>query len=180
MNCKDFLMRLSGAVGVSGRESPVVALAAEELRALGEVSISPLGDLICTIRRPEEGQKNFMLDAHVDEIGMIVTWIDDEGFLKVSPVGGFDRSLLLASQVSVHTKQGDLPGVICSIRPICRAARRKTPNLKIFISISATAGKRPKSGYSPGISLLSSPPLGKCTADLSPERPLTTAPAAWR
>ena len=117
MNCKDFLMRLSGAVGVSGRESSVVALAAEELRALGEVSISPLGDLICTIRRPEEGQKNFMLDAHVDEIGMIVTWIDDEGFLKVSPVGGFDRSLLLASQVSVHTKQGDLPGVICSIPP---------------------------------------------------------------
>ena len=83
MNCKDLLMRLSSAVGVSGRENSVVALAAEELRALGEVSISPLGDLICTIRRPEEGQKNFMLDAHVDEIGMIVNWIDDEGFLKV-------------------------------------------------------------------------------------------------
>lgn len=117
MNCKDLLMRLSSAVGVSGREGSVVAMAAEELRALGEVSISPLGDLICTIRQPEKGQKNFMLDAHVDEIGMIVTWIDDEGFLKVSPVGGFDRSLLLASQVSVHTAQGDLPGFICSIPP---------------------------------------------------------------
>lgn len=59
MNCKDFLMRLSGAVGVSGRESSVVALAAEELRALGEVSISPLGDLICTIRRPEGRPEKF-------------------------------------------------------------------------------------------------------------------------
>ena len=48
MNCKDLLMRLSSAVGVSGREGSVVAMAAEELRALGEVSISPLGDLICT------------------------------------------------------------------------------------------------------------------------------------
>ena len=136
MNCKDFLMRLSGAVGVSGRESSVVALAAEELRALGEVSISPLGDLICTIRRPEEGQKNFMLDAHVDEIGMIVTWIDDEGFLKVSPVGGFDRSLLLASQVSVHTKQGDLPGVICSIPPHLQSGEAKNPKFEdIYIDI---------------------------------------------
>ena len=38
MNCKDLLMRLSSAVGVSGREGSVVAMAAEELRALGEVS----------------------------------------------------------------------------------------------------------------------------------------------
>lgn len=57
MNCKDLLMRLSSAVGVSGREGSVVAMAAEELRALGEVSISPLGDLICTIRQPERDRK---------------------------------------------------------------------------------------------------------------------------
>lgn len=139
MNCKDLLMRLSSAVGVSGRENSVVALAAEELRALGEVSISPLGDLICTIRRPEEGQKNFMLDAHVDEIGMIVNWIDDEGFLKVSPVGGFDRSLLLASQVSVHTQQGDLPGFICSIPPHLQNGEAKNPQFEdIYIDIGYT------------------------------------------
>ena len=59
MNCKDLLMRLSSAVGVSGREGSVVAMAAEELRALGEVSISPLGDLICTIRQPEKGTEKF-------------------------------------------------------------------------------------------------------------------------
>lgn len=136
MNCKDLLMRLSSAVGVSGREGSVVAMAAEELRALGEVSISPLGDLICTIRQPEKGQKNFMLDAHVDEIGMIVTWIDDEGFLKVSPVGGFDRSLLLASQVSVHTAQGDLPGFICSIPPHLQNGEAKNPKFEdIYIDI---------------------------------------------
>ena len=136
MNCKDLLMRLSSAVGVSGREGSVVAMAAEELRALGEVSISPLGDLICTIRQPEKGQKNFMLDAHVDEIGMIVTWIDDEVFLKISPVGGFDRSLLLASQVSVHTAQGDLPGFICSIPPHLQNGEAKNPKFEdIYIDI---------------------------------------------
>lgn len=136
MNSKQLLMSLSQAVGVSGREDSVVALAAQQLRELGEVSISPLGDLICTIRKPEPGQKHFMLDAHVDEIGMIVTWITEEGFLKVSPVGGFDRSLLLASQVAVHTNEGDLPGIICSIPPHLQSGERKNPTFEeIYIDI---------------------------------------------
>ena len=136
MNCKDLLMRLSQAVGVSGREDSVTAIAARELETIGEVTRSPLGDLICTVRKPEQGQKNFMLDAHVDEIGMIVTWIDDEGFLKVSPVGGFDRSLLLAAQVAVHTKEGTLPGVICSIPPHLQSGEAKNPKFEeIYIDI---------------------------------------------
>ncbi len=136
MNCKDLLMRLSQAVGVSGREDSVTAVAARELEAIGEITRSPLGDLICTIRKPKAGQKNFMLDAHVDEIGMIVTWIDDEGFLKVSPVGGFDRSLLLASQVAVHTSQGTLPGVICSIPPHLQSGEAKNPKFEeIYLDI---------------------------------------------
>ncbi len=136
MNCKELLICLSQAVGVSGREDSVTALAARELDALGEVSRSPLGDLICTIQKPQEGQKSFMLDAHVDEIGMIVTYITDEGFLKVSPVGGFDRSLLLASQVAVHTAQGDLPGVVCSIPPHLQSGEAKNPKFEeIFLDI---------------------------------------------
>ncbi len=136
MNCKDLLMRLSQAVGVSGREDSVTAIAARELETIGEVTRSPLGDLICTVRKPKAGQKNFMLDAHVDEIGMIVTWIDDEGFLKVSPVGGFDRSLLLAAQVAVHTKEGTLPGVICSIPPHLQSGEAKNPKFEeIYIDI---------------------------------------------
>ena len=136
MNCKDLLMRLSQAVGVSGREDSVTAIAARELETIGEVTRSPLGDLICTVRKPEQGQKNFMLDAHVDEIGMIVTWIDDEGFLKVSPVGGFDRSLLLAAQVAVHTKEGTLPGIICSIPPHLQSGEAKNPKFEeIYIDV---------------------------------------------
>lgn len=150
MNCKELLMRLSQTVGVSGREDSAAEIAAQALEGLGEVTRSPLGDLICTIRKPAPGQKNFMLDAHIDEIGMIVTWIDDEGFLKVSPVGGFDRSLLLAAQVAVHTAQGDLPGVICSIPPHLQSGEAKNPKFEeIFIDIGYTKEEAQKR-VSPG------------------------------
>ena len=63
-------------------------------------------------------------------------WITEEGFLKVSPVGGFDRSLLLASQVAVHTDEGDLPGIICSIPPHLQSGERKNPTFEeIYIDI---------------------------------------------
>lgn len=150
MNAKELLMRLSSAVGVSGREENVVNLAAEELKELGTVRISPLGDLICTIREPGPGEKNFLFDAHVDEIGMIVTLIDKEGFLRVAPVGGFDRSLLLASQVAVHTDQGDLPGIICSIPPHLQSGEEKNPKFEdLYIDIGfgkEEAEKRVKPG----------------------------------
>lgn len=145
MDCKEWLLRLAGAVGVSGREGSVVDLAADALKELGEVSVSPLGDLICTIQRPKPGQKNFMLDAHVDEIGMIVTWIDDEGFLKVAPVGGFDRSLLLASQVAVHTNNGSLPGFICSIPPHLQTGEGKNPAFdEIYIDVGFSKAEAEK------------------------------------
>lgn len=136
MNTKEFLMSLCSAVGISGREDSAVALAAEKLKELGEVTISPLGDLICTIQKGKGGGKHFLLDAHVDEIGMIVTYIDPEGFLKVSSVGGFDPSILLASQVAVHTDGGVVPGIVCSIPPHLQTGEQKNPKMdEVYIDI---------------------------------------------
>ncbi|MDD2956309.1 MAG: M42 family peptidase [Oscillospiraceae bacterium] len=135
-NVKELLLGMSSAVGVSGREEGPVSLAEKELSALGQVRIDALGNLICTVKEPRAGQKHFMLDAHVDEIGMIVTYIEENGFLKVAACGGFDRKLLLASQVEVHTDQGVLPGVICSIPPHLQSGEKPNPKIdEIYIDI---------------------------------------------
>lgn len=136
MEVKELMLRLSAAVGVSGREVAAVELAARELAKLGEVRTDSLGSLICTVKPARPGKKHFMLDAHVDEIGMIVTCIEENGFLRVAPCGGFDRKLLLASQVEVHAEEGVLPGVICSIPPHLQSGEKPNPKVdEIFIDI---------------------------------------------
>ena len=65
----------------------------------------------------EKGEKpHVLIDAHLDQIGMIVTYIENGGFLRVGNVGGLDRRLLPAQQVTIHVKK-DIKGVIASIPP---------------------------------------------------------------
>lgn len=136
MDVKELMLRLSSVTGVSGRESGAVSLAEKELAKLGKVHRDDLGSLICTVKEPVDGQKHFMLDAHVDEIGMIVTYIEENGFLRVASCGGFDRKLLLASQVEVHTEGGVLPGFICSIPPHLQSGEKPNPKMdEIYIDI---------------------------------------------
>ncbi len=109
------LMSLSGACGVSGREGEVAALLRERLSGLGlRCRIDPLGSLIA--RKGSGGRKTLMLDAHIDEVGLLVSQVDDRGFLRfISPLG-LDRRVLLASRLLVHGRE-TLPGVVCSVPP---------------------------------------------------------------
>lgn len=63
-----------------------------------------------------ESDYTVMLDAHIDQIGMIVTQVDGEGFLTVAPSGGIDIRALPSREVTVHGKQ-DIPAVFCSTPP---------------------------------------------------------------
>jgi endoglucanase len=65
----------------------------------------------------DNGKPTVMLEAHIDEIGFIVTYIDDDGFLKVGRCGGTDRRLYAAQTVTIHTENGDIKGVICTLPP---------------------------------------------------------------
>lgn len=136
MDTKELTLRLAAAVGVSGTEQNVTAMAAEILAPYGTVRTDNLGNLICSVRKAKEGARHYMLDAHIDEIGMIVTYIDTDGFLKVSNVGGIDRRLLLASEVIVYGKQ-PLTGIICSTPPHLQGeGEKKNPKIDdIYIDI---------------------------------------------
>ncbi len=107
------LEKLCDAKGVSGAENEAAAVASEFLSKYMPVSIDALGSVTGTMGN---GKVHIMLDAHLDQIGLIVTAIDEDGFLKVAKCGGADIRVLAASEVTVHGKE-KLFGVITSTPP---------------------------------------------------------------
>lgn len=74
------------------------------------------GNIIAPIKKPKNGGMHLMLEAHIDQIGFVVTNIDADGFLHVGRVGGPDMRILLGNEVTVHAKKG-LFGVFCCRPP---------------------------------------------------------------
>lgn len=114
MQIPHVLERLTQAPGAPGSEGPVVALVKELfLPYCDEVKVDPLGNLIArraARRKDGEAAPAVMLATHVDEIAMMVRDIDENGFLRVIPLGGVDLRYIQAQEVVVHGSQ-DLPGV---------------------------------------------------------------------
>jgi endoglucanase len=108
----DLLRQLSEVTAVPGREDRMRAVVAERMRPLvDELSIDVMGNLIGV--KQGSGSRNVMIAAHMDEIGFYVKFIDDLGFLRLQPVGGFDPRQMFAQRVRVTTRQGEvLPGVL--------------------------------------------------------------------
>jgi endoglucanase len=101
------LKQLTEAFGGSGHEAEVAEIVAAELRPLcRKVSIDTLGNVVGVKpgKGRKQGRRRVMLAAHMDEIGFVVSHIDDRGFLRVQPAGGFDPRTLMAQRVTVFGK----------------------------------------------------------------------------
>ena len=73
-----------------------------------------MGNLVGTV----EGEANYdVVAAHMDQIGVVVRHVDDDGVLELDALGGWDPRVLRAQRVTVHAEGGDLPGVIGSVPP---------------------------------------------------------------
>lgn len=105
---------LCTAPGVAGREESAAAAAREILARLGKVDMTPLGSLICTVNEGMSGAPHLLLEAHLDQVGLVVTGAEGKGFLRFSTVGGLDRRILAGQSVVIHTEKGVYPGVICA------------------------------------------------------------------
>ncbi len=104
------LKNICEAPGVSGFEQRIRSLILDELEGLvDETSIDNMGNVIAVKRGNE--RKKVMIAAHMDEIGFIVNHIDEEGFLRFLPLGGFDPKTLSSQRVIVHGRK-DLIGVM--------------------------------------------------------------------
>ncbi len=114
----ELLRQLVEMSGIAGREDRVRKLVIDQLKPLvDELRTDQMGNVIAikrgTGKAPASGRKKMMLSAHMDEIGFVVSYIDDKGFLRIQPLGGFDPRTLMAQRVTVMGKV-DLPGVIGS------------------------------------------------------------------
>ncbi len=115
--------------GVPGYEQKVRNLVLREVKKLADkVSIDNMGNV--TAFKKGKKNKKVMIAAHMDEIGFIVTHIDEKGFLRFIPLGGFDPKTLTAQRVVVHGKK-DVVGVMGS-KPIhVMSAEERTKVAKI-------------------------------------------------
>ncbi|MDE5946667.1 MAG: M42 family peptidase [Oscillospiraceae bacterium] len=116
MDIKKVLKTLSDTKGVSGNENHICKTALEFLKPYCPDAMIKNSNVIGTFGDFIQGRPHILLDAHIDQVGMIVTYITDEGFIKVGNVGGLDRRLLPAQQVEIHGKK-NIKGVVCSIPP---------------------------------------------------------------
>lgn len=104
------LKKICEIPGAPGFEQPIREFVLQEITPLvDEVSVDNMGSIIAL--KKGKSDKKVMVAAHLDEIGFIVTHIEDEGFLRIHTLGGFDPKTLTAQRVIVHGKK-DLIGVM--------------------------------------------------------------------
>src|SRR5687767_8550761 len=105
-----FLKRLLDTPGPSGFESAPARIWREEAGAFAEVRGDVAGNSIATVHGT--GAPTIMLAGHIDEIGVIATYIDDEGFVYIQPIGGWDVQVLVGQRIRFIGADGPVFGVI--------------------------------------------------------------------
>jgi putative aminopeptidase FrvX len=105
-----FLKQLLDTPGPSGFESAPARLWREEARSFADVRGDVMGNSIASVSG--SGGPIVMLAGHIDEIGVIVTHIDDEGFVYIAGIGGWDPQVLVAQRIRFMGRNGEVVGVV--------------------------------------------------------------------
>ena len=105
--------------GISGDEFHPALMACKILQDHTHNAHFSHGNVVGTFGSTDANAPHVLLDAHIDQVGMIVTSVTDDGFVTVGNVGGIDRRLLPAQRVFIHTEKVDfdVPGIICNMPP---------------------------------------------------------------
>jgi tetrahedral aminopeptidase len=145
----ELLQELTEAHGVSGQEDAIREIVQRELEPLCEVRTDAMGNLIC-LKRGSRGKdaKKLMIAAHLDEIGYVVKYIDDAGFLRLQTIGGWDPRQMFSQRVKVHAQEGPIPGLLMyETKPahmLSDDERGKAPKLETFFVDAGLSGDAAK------------------------------------
>jgi len=133
--------KFSNAMGVSGDEWEIRRLLTEEAEKYADsVEIDAMGNIIA-LKRGTGGKKKLMAVAHMDEVGFLVTGIDESGFLKLGRVGGIDPRVCVDKRVIVGRDK--IPGVIM-VKPIHLTSRDERGKPVPFSSLLVDIGTEKK------------------------------------
>ena len=138
------LEQLSLTPAISGSEEEIRKIIKSELEdCVDEIECDDMGNLICT-KKGDSDAPTVMLASHMDEIGLMVKYIDDDGFIKFIKIGGINDQMLINQAVIIHNKDNKVPGVIGSKPPHVTKAEEKNkviPYNEMFIDIGANDKK---------------------------------------
>ena len=146
---KNLLRRLCSLPCVTGDEPQYENEIRALLSPLGEVQFLPNGTALCFLPKAGENLPTVMLEAHLDRIGLMVTRVSPRGFVHAAQAGGADPRTLAASRVTIYTKSGPIPGVICSTPPHLATGDELPDTGDIAIDVGMSE-ERAKALVSPG------------------------------
>lgn len=156
-----FLKDLLATPGTSGFEQQIQQVIREFAGPFSDsVETDVHGNVIASVN--PNGKTRILLDAHCDQIGLIVRHIDDKGFIRVNPVGGWDMQILLGQRMDVHTSEGPIPGVIARkpIHLLNETERKTVPKIhELWIDIGTASSEETHEIVSIGDSVTPAPSL---------------------
>jgi endoglucanase len=142
------LRELLEAKGPSGYEAAPAAVWRSAAARFAEVETDPVGTPVATVARRKGARgasRRLLLMGHIDEIGLIVTHIDDEGYLWFGEVGGWDAQVLVGQRIVLDTREGPVKGVIGK-KPIHllrgEEAKKVAETREMHIDIGARDGEQ--------------------------------------
>jgi len=142
---KKLQQELSSLLGVSGHEEDVRNFILKEIESkelADKAWIDPLGNVLA-IKDGKVGGNRILLDAHIDEIGFMVSHIEKKGFLRFVPIGGWDKRILLGQAVILKSGDGKIyNGIIGSKPPHITTVEERKKQVDIpemYIDIGATS-----------------------------------------
>src|ERR687889_180789 len=141
----EFLKSLLSTPGPSGHERAAAEIWRAEAREFAEVRGDRMGNSFATLNGG--GAPRVMLSGHIDEIGLMVTHVEEGGLLRFQGVGGWDPQVLVGQRVLVQTMKGVVPGVIGkkAIHVMEADERKKVSEIKsLWIDIGAKDGEEAK------------------------------------
>jgi len=141
---KNLLEKLCNSFGPSGFEREPIKITKDYIEPYcDEIRFDKLGSLLFT-KKGNSSSPVILLPGHIDEVGFVISSINEKGFLTFNPIGGWFDQVLLGQRVVIRTKKGDLPGIIAAKPPHLLLPEERNKVIekdKMFIDIGCSNKK---------------------------------------